>query len=81
MTEIDVPVLVVGGGPSGLAMSLALSRAGTASLLVDKHPGTSNHPKATIVNVRTMELFRQWGVDAEITRAGIPMSALRCICW
>jgi putative polyketide hydroxylase len=81
MTDIDVPVLVVGGGPTGLALSLALSKAGTGSLLVDKHAGTSVHPKATVVNVRTMELCRQWGVDAEIERAGISMSVLRCVCW
>jgi 2-polyprenyl-6-methoxyphenol hydroxylase-like FAD-dependent oxidoreductase len=81
MTEVEIPVLVVGGGPTGLALSLALSRAGTASLVVDKHPSTANHPKATVVNVRTMELCRQWGVDAEIVSAGIPTNELRCICW
>jgi 2-polyprenyl-6-methoxyphenol hydroxylase-like FAD-dependent oxidoreductase len=65
MTDIDVPVLVVGGGPTGLALSLALSRVGTGSLLVDKHAGTSNHPKATVVNVRTMELCRQFRLLAK----------------
>lgn len=77
----EIPVLIVGGGPTGLAASLALSRCGVRSLLVDKHRSTSSHPKATVVNVRTMELLRQWGLDEEVTAAGIPAQDLRCVCW
>ena len=54
-------VLIVGGGPTGLATSLLLSRHGVRSLLVERHPGTSVHPKARGLNVRTLELFRGWG--------------------
>jgi 2-polyprenyl-6-methoxyphenol hydroxylase-like FAD-dependent oxidoreductase len=81
MTSHEVPVLVVGGGPAGLAASLALSACGVESLAVDRHPGTTNHPKATVVNVRTMELFRQWGLADAVAKAGIPATDLRCVCW
>lgn len=58
MSKVQVPVLIVGGGPVGLTASLLLSRHGVRSLLVERHPGTSMHPKARGLNVRTLELFR-----------------------
>jgi len=35
----DLPVLIAGGGPAGLLLSLALDRAGIASVVVDPTPG------------------------------------------
>jgi 2,4-dichlorophenol 6-monooxygenase len=37
--DIEVPVLIVGGGPAGLVSSLLLSRYGIKSLLINKHSG------------------------------------------
>jgi putative polyketide hydroxylase len=66
---IDVPVLIVGAGPSGLCASILLSRHGVESLMVEKHPGTSIYPRATGINVRSMEIFRSLGLQDEIRRA------------
>jgi 2-polyprenyl-6-methoxyphenol hydroxylase-like FAD-dependent oxidoreductase len=71
VSDADVPVLVVGGGPTGLAMSLFLSRHGISSLLVERRPATSPLPRATHVSRRTMELFREAGLEAAIRRAGL----------
>src|SRR5438105_1114744 len=38
---VEVPVLVVGAGPTGLTASILLSRWGIPSLTVEKHPGTT----------------------------------------
>lgn len=65
-----VPVLIVGGGPVGLAASLFLTRHGIPSTLVECHPGTSIHPRARGINFRTMELFRELGLEAQIRAAG-----------
>ncbi|GAA1007877.1 FAD-dependent oxidoreductase [Acrocarpospora pleiomorpha] len=67
-----VEVLIVGGGPVGLAASIELSRYGISSLLVEKHPGTSLFPKARLVTTRTMEILRAWGIQEEVERAGMP---------
>ncbi|MEU5974930.1 FAD-dependent monooxygenase [Streptomyces sp. NPDC047315] len=64
-----VPVLVVGGSLVGLATSLFLSRHGIPHLLVEKHSGTSTHPRGRGMNLRTMELFRVADVEREIRTA------------
>ncbi|MGH2406502.1 MAG: FAD-dependent monooxygenase [Candidatus Limnocylindrales bacterium] len=73
--ELETAVLIVGAGPTGLAASIGLSHAGTASLLIERHPGTSIHPKARGVNVRTMEILRQWGVDGAVRTSGLSPEA------
>ena len=72
MDELDVEVLIVGGGPVGLSASIELSRHGVSSLLVEKHKDTSIFPKARLISTRTMELVRAWGMQAEVERAGLP---------
>jgi putative polyketide hydroxylase len=74
---IETPVLVVGGGPVGLACSLMLSRQGVPSLLVERHPSTSTHPKAMAVMLRTAELLRQWGALDAMRAEGVPQEWLR----
>src|SRR5439155_5581794 len=77
----EVEVLIVGGGPVGLAASILLSRFGISSLLVERHPGTSIHPKARGINVRTMEIFRQRGVEDAVRAAGLPPERARFLVW
>lgn len=68
----SIPVLISGAGPVGLSLSLALDQLGIENIVVEKHPGTSIHPKARGVNVRTMELFRQWKVEDAIRQHELP---------
>ena len=77
----EIPVLIAGGGPVGLTASALLSRAGVPSLLVERHPGTSIHPKARGINPRTMEVFRQCGVEAAVRAAGLAPGRARFIVW
>ncbi|MDQ2906605.1 MAG: FAD-dependent monooxygenase [Chloroflexota bacterium] len=58
MYDDSVPVLIAGGGPVGLAISLFLARFGVPSLLVERHKSTTLHPRARGLNMRTMEVFR-----------------------
>ena len=77
----EVPVLIVGGGPVGLTASILLSQAGVRSLLIERHPGTAVHPKARGINARTMEMYRQCGVEAAIRKAGLPPERAGLIVW
>ena len=74
MLEVPVQVLVVGGGIVGLSASLFLSSHGIKSLLVERHTGTSIHPRARGVNDRTMELYRGLGIDEAVRAAGASLS-------
>ncbi|MFI9254224.1 FAD-dependent oxidoreductase [Streptomyces sp. NPDC053069] len=64
-----VPVLVVGGSLVGLSLSLFLGRLGVRHMLVERHSGTSIHPRGRGNNVRTMELFRVAGIEPDIKTA------------
>src|SRR6478672_11745715 len=68
----EIPVLIAGGGPIGLTTSLLLSQLGIRSLLVEQHPGTSIYPKSRFIKARTMEIFRQLGIEQTILEVAIP---------
>lgn len=65
-----VPVLIIGGGLSGLASALFLAKHNVDYLLVERHPSTAIHPKAGGITLRTMELFRELGLENRIKLAG-----------
>ena len=48
--DLEVPVLVVGGGGCGLTSSILLSDMGVEHLLVERHESTSILPKAHYLN-------------------------------
>jgi putative polyketide hydroxylase len=77
----ETPVLIVGGGPAGLAASLTLSHLGVPSMLVNKYPGTLEHPKAVGLMQRTAELLRLWGAEDEVRRRGVPREFCDRMVW
>ena len=64
-----VPVLVVGGGPVGLATALFLTHWGIRPLVVDKRDPTLAPPRAG-VSLRTLELFRPLGLVPALEEVG-----------
>jgi 2-polyprenyl-6-methoxyphenol hydroxylase-like FAD-dependent oxidoreductase len=78
---LEIPVLIAGGGPVGLTASLLLSRQGIRSLLVERHGGTARVPKARGINARTMEMYRQLGLEADIRGAGLSAQSTGLIVW
>ncbi|QUC63170.1 FAD-dependent monooxygenase [Streptomyces sp. A2-16] len=69
-----VPVLIVGGSLVGLSTSVFLGRLGVRHTLVERHAGTSIHPRGRGNNVRTMELFRTAGVEPMIRQAAATLA-------
>ena len=75
----NIPVLIIGGGPVGLSMGLALARQDIHSLVIERHSSRTEHPRARGVSMRTMELFRQWGNINELLKYEFPREAIRFI--
>ena len=61
-----LPVLIIGGGLSGLASALFLAKHNIEYLLIERHLSTAIHPKAGGITFRTMELFRELGLEQRI---------------
>ncbi|SFR15778.1 2-polyprenyl-6-methoxyphenol hydroxylase [Lentzea waywayandensis] len=59
-------VLVVGGGLAGTSAALFLAWRGVDVTLVEKHPGSSPHPRAVGFNARVGELLRAVGLEGEL---------------
>ena len=72
MPEEHVTVLIVGGGGAGLTASMLLARHGVDHLLVSARPGTSDLPKAHVLNQRAMEILEDCGVADEIAERSTP---------
>lgn len=71
---IEIPVLIVGGGPVGFAVAIDLARRGRRSILVEQDAGTNLVllAKAGYINERSMELFRRWGISDRVANWGCP---------
>ncbi|MCC6777099.1 MAG: FAD-dependent monooxygenase [Hyphomicrobiales bacterium] len=67
-----IPVLIVGGGPVGLALAAELGWRGIACMLVEQGDGVIITPKMNEVNVRTMEFCRRWGIADHVHACPFP---------
>jgi 2-polyprenyl-6-methoxyphenol hydroxylase-like FAD-dependent oxidoreductase len=67
---ITTDVLIVGGGPVGLAMAVELSYQGIDCILIEQTDGEVTDPKVSTVGPRSMEFCRRWGISQQIRDAG-----------
>ncbi len=64
-------VLVVGAGPTGLALALVMARLGVAVRIVDQKAGVAPYSRALGVHARTLEFYRQLGFADDVIDAGV----------
>lgn len=64
-------VAVVGAGPVGLAMGLALAHYGIDAVVVDAAETRSRHSKAAVVHSRTLEVLHEFGAADEMVERGV----------
>jgi 2-polyprenyl-6-methoxyphenol hydroxylase-like FAD-dependent oxidoreductase len=72
----DTEVLIAGAGPTGLVLALWLTRQGIAVRIVDKTEGPGTTSRAMAVQARTLELYRQLGLDREVVAGGLRNPAI-----
>lgn len=68
-TTTTTPVLIVGGSLVGLSAALFLALKGVKTIVVERHAGSSPHPRAIGYTQRTMELFATAGIVDQIPQA------------
>lgn len=71
----STPVLIVGGGLVGLSTAVFLAWRSVPCVLVEKHPGSSAHPRAIGYTTRTIELFSSVGIELPPHDGGGPRRA------
>ena len=81
MKIIDVPVLVIGAGPAGLTATALLATYGIRTLTITKYPGTANSPRAHITNQRTVEVFRDLGIEDRVRALAAPHALMSNNVW
>jgi 2-polyprenyl-6-methoxyphenol hydroxylase-like FAD-dependent oxidoreductase len=66
-------VLIAGGGPVGLALASELAWRGISCILVERGDGKVEFPTTNLVNTRTCEHLRRWGLADQVRyRSGFP---------
>jgi 2-polyprenyl-6-methoxyphenol hydroxylase-like FAD-dependent oxidoreductase len=68
---MDTQVLVVGAGPVGLTLAIALGKQGIRCTLIEQKPAPQFLPKMERCNARTMEIYRRLGLADRIRAAGL----------
>jgi 2-polyprenyl-6-methoxyphenol hydroxylase-like FAD-dependent oxidoreductase len=64
--SIDAPVLIAGGGLVGLSTAMFLAQYGVRSVAVERLRSGSALPRAAHFHLRTLELFRQAGIEEQV---------------
>jgi 2-polyprenyl-6-methoxyphenol hydroxylase-like FAD-dependent oxidoreductase len=72
---LHTQVLIVGGGPVGLTLAIALGRLGVRCILIEQKDAPQFLPKMERCNARTMEIYRRLGIAKMVRAAGLPREA------
>ena len=62
MLPVETDVLIVGAGPTGLALAATLQKAGVDHVLIDALEGPQNTSRAAVVHAHTLEMLE--AIDA-----------------
>ncbi|AYY13978.1 hypothetical protein EF847_15995 [Actinobacteria bacterium YIM 96077] len=76
MSEIQTDVLVVGAGPSGLAVAAVLARYGVDFQVVDAKSGPVEQSRAALVHVRTLELLDRLDLAEAAVARGVKVNTV-----
>ncbi|MFM0339690.1 FAD-dependent oxidoreductase [Paraburkholderia fungorum] len=70
-------VAIVGGGPVGMTLALALARQGVHSVLIEADDGVCTGSRAICISRRSLEIFKRLGAVSGFLQKGLPWTGGR----
>jgi 2-polyprenyl-6-methoxyphenol hydroxylase-like FAD-dependent oxidoreductase len=67
----DTDVLVIGAGPTGLALAASLVARGVTTTVVDQQAAGANTSRAAVVNARTLEVLEDLDLARRLVKEGV----------
>jgi 2-polyprenyl-6-methoxyphenol hydroxylase-like FAD-dependent oxidoreductase len=67
-------VLIVGAGPTGLALAITLQRESIDHVLIDKLPVGQNTSRAAVIHAHTLEMLDGLGVATRLAKEGLKLT-------
>lgn len=67
-------VLIVGAGPTGLALATTLVRAGVDCMIIDRLEAGQNTSRAAVIHAHTLEVLDSLGVSGQLSKAGLKLT-------
>lgn len=77
MNQIQNDIVIVGAGPTGLALGAELKRLGTPPLILDRLQSGENTSRAVVVHARTLEVLEPLGVTLDLIHNGVIVPIFR----
>jgi 2-polyprenyl-6-methoxyphenol hydroxylase-like FAD-dependent oxidoreductase len=74
MLRPTTDVLIVGAGPTGLALAITLQQAGIDYILIDKLPNGQNTSRAAVIHAHTLEMLDELGVSTLLVEEGLKLN-------
>lgn len=74
MKTENTEILIIGAGPTGLALSIALLQRGVRHVLIDRLVHGQNTSRAGVVHAQTLESLAELGVADRMAALGLPLT-------
>jgi 2-polyprenyl-6-methoxyphenol hydroxylase-like FAD-dependent oxidoreductase len=74
MLRPTTDVLIVGAGPTGLALAITLQRAGVDHILIDKLAAGHNTSRAAVIHAHTLDVLDELGVSSAMAAEGLKLA-------
>jgi 2-polyprenyl-6-methoxyphenol hydroxylase-like FAD-dependent oxidoreductase len=77
MDDSEYEIVIVGAGPTGLALGAELKRIGVSAIILDRLEAGANTSRAAVIHARTLEVLESLGVTPELLKEGIIVPTFR----